>query len=118
MASDSVRSNILKLCKQNLSQFPIWERIEEPIIQACSNFTEPTDDKRSKKFIEELEQLKALLIEKDVTMMDLNFLTEEIDNLQQINTMSLFVEDEDDVDPETIERYARLGANTEGIVYA
>lgn len=116
MESNSIRAITMDLIKEKFSGFAIWQRIESDIAIMCSELQEPTTEEKKLSFIKQMDEIKLYLSNNNVEEQDLNFLKEEIERHKHTKTMSLYIEEEDSVDPSIIEKYSRLGMNTEGVV--
>jgi len=115
--SSSQRAIIMDLLKTKFSSFVFWNRIEADLAIKCSEIPEVVEDnKKRDKLIEILKDIKSFFIEQGVIPDELAFIDEEIDRYKYTKQISLYEEKEDYMDPEIIEKYARLGYGTEGVI--
>ncbi len=112
----SVRSIIMDLLKSKLSLMPIWKNIEPEVAMSCAEMPEPTTPGKLKDFVDSLRKLKKYLETQEVLADDLKFLDDEIQRYEETKTISLYEEEEDEIDPSIIISYSRLGKGTEGVV--
>jgi len=116
MANSSVRSDIMTLIKKRFGEFAVWERIESKVAILCAELTEPISENKKERFIQDLDGIRSYLNDSGIEREDLAFFDEEIDRHKFTKTISLYVEDDDAVEATIVEKYARLGAGTEGVV--
>lgn len=114
--ASSIRAVILDILKQNLSAYTIWDTIEGDLILKCTNLPEVTSEAKKKELLKGLRDIKKFLQDKDVDESKLKFLDEEIDRYKYTKQISLYEETEDMVEQEVINKYARMGTQTEGVV--
>jgi len=114
--SSAIRAVIMDLIKSKFAGFTLWRRIEANIAILCSELPELTDDSKRNKLITKLNEIKKYLLEQGVEETELDFIDEEIDRYEQTKQISLYVETDDEVDPEIIDKYSRLGYGSEGIM--
>lgn len=114
--SASTHTLIMDLLKTKFGGFAFWSKIEVGLVMLCTDLPEVTDDDKRDQFIKGLRNIKAYLSEKEISPDELWFLDEEIDRYEQSRQISLYVEEDDNVDPSIIERYARLGMGSEGVI--
>jgi len=116
MTSSPTRAVIMDLLKQKFGGFTIWTRVETDIALMCSDLPEPTNEDKKNKLVEGLKQIKTYLLEKSVEEEDLQFLDEELERYENTRQISLYMDEDDQISDEVVEKYARLGYGSEGIV--
>lgn len=112
----SVRSIIMELLKSKLGGLSIWKNVESEVAMMCAEMPEPTTPGKLDDFVSRLKKLKKYLFSQEVLADDLKFIDDEIERYEQTKTISLYEEEEDEIDPSIIKSYARLGKGTEGVV--
>lgn len=110
------REIVYDLLKTNLGHFSYWRDIESKLISELAGAPEPTTNDRIKKHCQALRNIKALIIDRGVPPSELSFLDEEIDRLDNTTQISIYTEEDDDIDRETLEKYAKMSYGTEGVI--
>lgn len=116
MQSNSIRASMMNLLKTKFHELSLWKRIESDIAIMCSELPEPTTEEKKKEFVRDMDEIKLYLSDKGIESQDLVFIDEEVERHKYTRTMSLYIEEEDDIDNSIIEKYSRLGMGTEGVV--
>lgn len=106
----------MDLLKSKLGGLAIWKDVEAELAMSCAELPEPTTPGKQEDFIKKLKKLKKYLFSQEVPAEELVFLDEEIETYEKTKTMSLYEEEEDQIDESIINSYARLGKGTEGVV--
>jgi len=114
--SINVKAVIFEMIKTKFSGFSFWKKIEPDIAIFCSDLVDPITPEKTKQFIKQLQQIKDFFLGHDVSEDELNFLKEEMEKCEKTKTISLYEEEDDEVNPEDIEYYSRHGGSTEGVV--
>ncbi len=114
--STSIRFVIMELLKNKFAGFAFWERVEPEVVMMVGDLVEPINDEKKREFLKQLVNLKEFFLENDILESELTFLDDEIESHKGTKTISLYEEEEDEVDALTIERYAKLSASTEGVI--
>lgn len=116
MVVESTRAVIMDLLKNKLSGFTFWTKIESKIALFCAELPEINSEGQKEEFISKLKSIKEYLLDEELTEESVSFLDEEIERYDKTKTISLYVDEEDDLDYSIIENYSKLGAGTEGVV--
>jgi len=106
----------MELVKSKLGVNPIWKKIEADVAMSCAEMPEPTTPGKLIDFVTKLKRLKNFLIDQEFLNEDLIFIDEEVDRYEKTKTISLYEEEEDQIEDSIIKSYARLGKGTEGVV--
>ncbi len=114
--SASTRMVLMDMLKTKFGGFAFWSKIEVQLAMLCADLPEVTSEEKKEELVRGIRGIKAFLLEKDICLDELGFLDEEIERYEQSKQISLYIEEEDRVDPEVIERYARLGMGSEGVI--
>ncbi len=114
--NSSTGSIIYNLLKNKFHTFLVWDVIREDITVMCANIPEVNTDVQRKEIIVKLTKIKTYLIEHDISEKEIILIDEEIDRYQHTEQLSAFNQKDDEIPAEIIDKYARLGYGTEGIV--
>jgi len=113
---NSIRATTLKKIKEKLGDHSSWVNLEADIAMMCADLPEPDNNEKTKKFVMSLQGIKDYLFSKKIDKGSLKFLDEEIKQFKQTKMISVYENDDEDLDSELIELYARLGADKEGVL--
>ena len=116
ITSVPARQLLMEFIKKKFGLLSIWEHIEVDIALLCSSLPEPNRPEDVVKYCEGVSEIKQYLLANNITQAELKFLDDEIEAHNNTKLISLYEEKDDRVDPETIEKYARLGEGTEGLI--
>ena len=116
MKSVAVKAIVFEMIKSRFSAQSFWKSLEPDLAIFCSDLSEPTNTEKTKQFVKQLKQIKEYLVGHDVIKTELEFLDQEIERHENTKMITLYEEEDDEVDQGEVERYARHGANTEGVV--
>ena len=116
MVESSIRAIILKILKSKFEGLTFWKRLEAEIASMCADLNEPTTPEKKKEFLNKLREIKKYFVKQKVHSKDLEFIDEEIERQEKTKTISLYVEEEDEIEENVIKNYSRLGKKTEGVV--
>lgn len=114
MMSNLVRSGIMKIIKDKFSSMSFWGRIEPELAVMCAGLPQPTTNNKKLDFINRLENIKGFLLKEEIKNKDLEFLDDEIDLHKGTETLGIYKDKENDIDPAIIDAYARI-CTDEGI---
>ena len=112
----SIKKSIMDMIKGKFGGLAIWKAIEANMAVLCADLPEMRNDKCRWEIIRGLNTIRNFLLERGIEELDLKFLEEEIESIGNTRQISLYVEEDDSIDDDTIKKYARLGAGTEGVV--
>jgi len=112
----SVKKVMMEIIRGKFGGLAFWSKIEPDIALHCADLPEPITEDKKKEFIKQLVQIKVYLLGRGIVKDELEFFDEEIKRYELTKEISLYEEEDDEVKPEVIEKYARLGAGTEGII--
>lgn len=116
MTEVSIRSVILEMLKVKFEGLSFWKRLEPEIASKCADLPEPTTEEKQKELVIKLDNIKSYFVGQNVNPQDLQFIDDEIERQETTKTISLYKEEDDDIEDSVIKNYARLGKDTEGIV--
>lgn len=114
--SVKIREVLFQIIKSKFGGFSFWSFIESDVAIFCSDLSEPINSEKTKQLVKQLYQIKNFFLGHDVSPKELSFLDDEIERYEQTKTITLYEEEDDEVNPEDIEYYARHGGSTEGVV--
>ncbi|MHA1689991.1 MAG: hypothetical protein ACTSU7_00005, partial [Candidatus Heimdallarchaeaceae archaeon] len=112
---NSIRAIMLSKIKEKIGDHSSWVNLEADVAMMCADLPEPDDKKKTKKFIMSLKGIKDYLTSKKIDEGSLKFIDTEIKQYQQTSVISVYEDDDEDLDDEIIEMYARIGAGKEGV---
>ena len=114
--SISIRKAVMDLIKDKFGGLEIWNQIETDITLLCVDLVEPDTQATKAKFTEQIQNIKQMLINNQISQEDLLFLDEELERLCKYNIISLYRESDDSVNKAVIKGFCNIGDQTEGIV--
>jgi len=114
--SISIRKIILDLIKDKFGAFKVWSDIEVDAAMLCADLPEPDSEINKQKFIEQMDLLKQALMNHQIKEEDLEFLEEEKNRISETKVITLYKEEDDSLDPKTINNFCKIGKQTEGII--
>lgn len=115
--TSNMRKLIMDMVKNKFGSKVFWRRREPEIAILCSNIQDDSiTGKNKENTIQILNEIKQLLLEEGAIEEDLIFLDEEIERCNFTKQISLYVEDDDNLRNDLIDRYAIHGLGSEGII--
>lgn len=112
----NIKAVIFKMINEKFSEFSFWNKIEPDIAIFCSDLVDPITPEKTKQFVKQLQQIKDFFLGHDISENELNFLKEEMEKCEKTKTISLYKDEDDEVDIKDIEYYSRHSDSTEGII--
>ena len=112
----SAKTDIMKLLKENFGLLPFWKTNEVEIALICAELTEPITKERKIRLIEQLKSLKQYFYKQGILMRDLAFIDKEIHLYENTKMVSLYMEEDEEMDPKTIFSYAKMYRDSQGII--
>lgn len=116
IGSTSIRAMMMELLKTKFGGFSIWSKIEADLAILCADLPESTNDEKSAGIIVGLRAIKDFLLEQHISPDEVEFIDEEIERYSETKQISLYVEEDDKVEENVIDKYARLSMGTEGVM--
>lgn len=114
--TSSPQALIFDMIKTRFSSTLIWRVMEPQLALMCSEIPPVYDDVSKDKLISQLLRIKGYLIEKGANLSDLDFIDEEISSYIDTKQISLYNEQDDLIDEETILRFIGNSAMKEGVI--
>ena len=114
--SVSTKQSIFEMIKNKFACLSFWKIIEGDIAILCSDLVDPSSHEKSKELVKQLTQIKDFFLGHDVSKEELIFIDQEIERFEGTKTISLYEEEDDEINPEYIEYYSRHAGKTEGVV--
>ena len=109
-------SGIMKIINNKFSSMSFWGRIEREIAVMCSDLPEPTTNDKKLDLINKLENIKGFLLREEIKNKDLEFLDERIDLHKNTETLGIYKDKKNDINPAIISAYSEISTGTEGVV--
>jgi hypothetical protein len=114
--STSIRAVMMDMLKTKFGGFSSWNKMEADLAILCADLPEDISDDSKLGIIAGLKAIKDFLLEKDILLDETVFIDDEIERLTETKQISLYVEEDDQIDDDTIEKYSRLSVGTEGVM--
>lgn len=106
----------MDLLKSHFIGFDIWRTIEPKLAMLCADLDEPTTEPKKLKVITGLNRIKKYLMDCEVNPENLRFLDDETDRYRYTRQISLYVEKDDYIERDIIDKYSRLSYGSEGVM--
>lgn len=111
-----MRAFIMDLLKIQLGGYTIWNQVEVDLAIMCADLPEASTEEKKEQLIKGLQEIKTYLLKKEIDPEMIKFLDEESDRYHQTKQISLYEDQEDQLEKGIVDKYARLSYGTEGIM--
>lgn len=112
----SPRKEIFDILKTKFDKMAFWEHAEGELALLCSNLPDSITKEKRKEFEDGLNGIRDCLSNEGVSPKELLFIGEEIERANSTETISLYNEEEDNVEKSIINTCARLTPGAEGVM--
>lgn len=116
MTAAHYRKELMSQIKRQCEGMITWDLIEPKAAEVLANVPELNNQDDRQRINDALLRLKMLLKDHDVTEEQIAWIDEEISRVNTTRQLSLYVEEDDELDNVTIRRYAFASMEKEGVV--